>query len=85
MAQYVERLRDLRVVLDLVDVDSAKWTQYAEPARLALSFIYRREGAKLLAVERSVAAQAAATVLVTRGEADLFMHGWRRNATAAYT
>ena len=38
-----------------------------------LSYIYQREGAKLLAVERSAAAQAVATVLITRGEADLFV------------
>ena len=73
MAQYVERLPNLRVVLDLVDVDSAKWTQYAERQAWPSSFIYRREGAKLLAVERSAVAHAAATVFVTRGEADLFI------------
>jgi sugar transferase (PEP-CTERM/EpsH1 system associated) len=73
MAQYVDRLPNIRVVLDLVDVDSAKWTQYADRRAWPLSFIYRREGAKLLAVERSAAARAAATVLITRGEADLFV------------
>jgi sugar transferase (PEP-CTERM/EpsH1 system associated) len=73
MAQYAERLPNLAVVLDLVDVDSAKWTQYAERHAWPFSFIYRREGVKLLAVERSAAAQAVATVLITRGEADLFV------------
>ncbi|MEO8187736.1 MAG: TIGR03087 family PEP-CTERM/XrtA system glycosyltransferase, partial [Burkholderiaceae bacterium] len=73
MAQYVERQSDLRVVLDLVDVDSAKWTQFAEQHSWPFSFVYRREGLKLLAVERRAAAQAAATVLVTRGEAELFL------------
>ena len=73
MAQYVELLPDMRVVLDLVDVDSAKWAQYADRHSWPLSSIYRREGVKLLAVERSAAARAAATVLVTRGEADLFV------------
>jgi sugar transferase (PEP-CTERM/EpsH1 system associated) len=72
MAQYVERLPDLRVVLDLVDVDSAKWTQYADQHTWPLSFVYRREGKKLLAFERSAAARAAATVFVTRAEADMF-------------
>ncbi|MGZ9076061.1 MAG: TIGR03087 family PEP-CTERM/XrtA system glycosyltransferase, partial [Burkholderiaceae bacterium] len=72
MAQYVGQLRALRVVLDLVDVDSVKWTQYAERHVWPFSSIYRREGAKLLSAERGAAAQAAATVLVTRGEADLF-------------
>ncbi len=73
MAQYVERRPDLRVVLDLVDVDSAKWTQFAERHSWPLSSVYRREGVKLLAVERGAAAQAAATVLITRGEAELFL------------
>lgn len=73
MAQYVGRMPNLRVVLDLVDVDSAKWAQYAEKRVWPLSFIYRREGAKLLAFERSAAAHAAATMLVTRAEADLFV------------
>ncbi len=73
MAQYVERLPNLRVVLDLVDVDSAKWTQYADRRAWPFSYIYRREGEKLLAVERSAAARSAATVLITRGEADLFL------------
>ena len=72
MAQYVEGLPGLRVVLDLVDVDSAKWTQYADQHAWPLSFVYRREGKKLLAFERSAAARAAATVFVTQAEADMF-------------
>ncbi len=73
MAQYVERLPGLHVVLDLVDVDSAKWMQYAERRRWPASFIYRREGEKLLEVERRATARAAASVFVTRSEADLFV------------
>lgn len=72
MSQYIERLPDLKVVLDLVDVDSSKWTEYAERHAWPLSFVYRREGRKLLVAERRAAARAAATVFVTRGEADLF-------------
>ena len=73
MAQYVQRLPNLRVVLDLVDVDSAKWTQYAQRRVWPSSMVYRREGVKLLAAERSSAAHAAATTFVTRAEADLFV------------
>ena len=51
MAQYVRDL-GLHVVLDFVDVDSAKWTQYAERHAWPSSFVYRREGAKLLSFER---------------------------------
>ena len=46
--------------------------QFADRHSWPFSFVYRREGVKLLAVERGAAAQAAATVLVTRGEAELF-------------
>lgn len=72
MAQYVERMPQLKVVLDLVDVDSAKWTQYSERHAWPLSFVYRREGEKLLVIERRAAARASATVFVTRSEAQLF-------------
>lgn len=72
MAQYAERLPNLRVVLDLVDVDSAKWAEYAQRHAWPRSAVYRREAAKLLAAESSAALRAAAAVLVTRGEADLF-------------
>ena len=73
MAQYVERLSDLHVVLDLVDVDSAKWTQYAERHAWPLSSIYRREGAKLLASSAAQRRRRPPRVLVTRGEAELFV------------
>jgi len=75
MAQYVRGL-DLHVVLDFVDVDSAKWSQYAERHSWPSSLVYRREGARLLSFERAAAAGSAACVFVTDSEADLF----RRNA-----
>lgn len=73
MAQYVRGLADLRVVLDFVDVDSAKWSEYARRHAWPSSVVYRREGAKLLAFERAAAERSAANVFVTRGEADLFL------------
>jgi sugar transferase (PEP-CTERM/EpsH1 system associated) len=72
MAQYVDGLPGVRFVLDLVDVDSAKWGEYASRRAWPLSWIYGREEAKLLAVERSAAARADATLLVTAAEAQLF-------------
>lgn len=71
MAQYVRGL-GLHVVLDFVDVDSAKWSQYAEHRSWPSSLVYRREGARLLSFERSAATGSAASVFVTRAEADLF-------------
>ncbi len=73
MAQYVRDPDGLRVVLDFVDVDSAKWSEYAQRQAWPSSLVYRREGEKLLAFERRAAERSAANVFVTRGEADLFL------------
>lgn len=73
MEQYVGDIPRLRVVLDFVDVDSAKWTDYSVRHSWPSSFVYRREGEKLQAFERQAAERSAANVFVTRGEADLFL------------
>ena len=75
MAQYVEpRAQGLNVPLwvDFVDVDSAKWTDYAANHRWPMSWLYRREGAQLLSYERSVAAQARHSFFATEKETELF-------------
>jgi sugar transferase (PEP-CTERM/EpsH1 system associated) len=60
------------VLVDFVDVDSAKWTQYAPNHRWPMSWLYRREGERLLAFERQVAAAATQSFFVTDNEAELF-------------
>jgi sugar transferase (PEP-CTERM/EpsH1 system associated) len=72
MAPYALDLAQLRVVVDFVDVDSAKWSQYAQSRPWPLSAIYRREGTRLLAFERAVANATEASVFVTPAEAQLF-------------
>jgi sugar transferase (PEP-CTERM/EpsH1 system associated) len=74
MAQYVRRppYDRLRRVMDFVDVDSAKWAQYADGKPWPLSWIYRRESERLLAFERAVAQEFTASVFVTTEEAALF-------------
>ncbi len=72
MAQYVEGIPRLRTVIDFVDVDSAKWTQYAPQHRWPMSWLYRREGKLLLDYERRMAAWAARSFFVTDNEAALF-------------
>ena len=71
MAQYVEQLPQLQPVIDLVDMDSAKWIAYAGTVRWPASAIYGREGRRLLAYERTVAARAAVVTLVTEEEAQI--------------
>jgi sugar transferase (PEP-CTERM/EpsH1 system associated) len=72
MAQYIEDKRRVPVLIDFVDVDSAKWTQYADKHRWPMSWIYRREGELLLAYERLMATLATRSFFVTDAEVDLF-------------
>jgi len=73
MAQYVAGADAPRTVLiDFVDVDSAKWVQYADSRWWPLSWVYRREGSRLLAFERAAADRATRAFFVTDAEADLF-------------
>lgn len=59
-------------MLDFVDVDSAKWTQYGSERRWPMSWLYRREGRTLLEYERTVARRAQASFFVTEKEVALF-------------
>jgi len=61
-----------RRVHDMVDVDSDKWTQYAAGKSGVSRWIYDREGRKLLAFERRVAAEYDTTLFVSEYETDLF-------------
>lgn len=73
MAPYAhELLPQVPMLVDLVDVDSAKWTQYAPAHRWPMSWVFRREGRRLLAHERDMALAARRSFLVTQQEVDLF-------------
>jgi sugar transferase (PEP-CTERM/EpsH1 system associated) len=72
MAQYVLHHDRLPFLADLVDVDSAKWTQYGDARVWPMSWLYRREGSRLLAFERKVVKRARQSFLVTEREVALF-------------
>lgn len=72
MAQYLDVPGLQQRVIDFCDVDSAKWTQYAADRRWPLSWLYRREGERLLAFERQAALRSDASLFVTAAEAKLF-------------
>ena len=72
MAQYVDGRSVGRVVVDFVDVDSAKWSEYAKRHAWPMSWLYRREGVHLLEFERRTAASAVRSIFVTAKESDLF-------------
>jgi sugar transferase (PEP-CTERM/EpsH1 system associated) len=73
MAQYVDRVPHLPTLVDFVDVDSAKWSQYASAHRWPMSWLYRREGERLLAYERNVASRVRRSFFVTESETQLFL------------
>ena len=62
-----------RTVMDLVDMDSAKWAQYATESRGPKRWLFAREARRLFALERKVARCADATLFVSRAEAALFV------------
>jgi sugar transferase (PEP-CTERM/EpsH1 system associated) len=74
MARYVmgEKFSSWQRVVDFVDVDSDKWRQYAQRKPWPLSWLYRREGERLLAFESHIARTFDASVFVSAAEADLF-------------
>ncbi len=72
MAQYAEILPEVPMLVDFVDLDSAKWTEYARSHHGPLAWIYGREGVKLLGYEQRIAAKARCSLFVTPNEAALF-------------
>ena len=71
MAPYAAAL-PIPMLVDFVDVDSAKWTQYGFERAWPLSWLYRREGKRLLAYERRIACLARASFFVTEKEVAFF-------------
>lgn len=73
VAQYADELGGRPVIVDFVDVDSAKWSAYAERHAWPMSWLYRREGRTLLAHERAVALSARRSFFSTAQETELFL------------
>ncbi|WP_010163666.1 TIGR03087 family PEP-CTERM/XrtA system glycosyltransferase [Sphingomonas sp. PAMC 26617] len=72
MAQYLPRNPRQRVVMDFVDMDSAKFDAYADTARWPMRWLMRREARLLLRHDAAVARTAAASLFVSEAEAALF-------------
>ncbi|WP_457427301.1 TIGR03087 family PEP-CTERM/XrtA system glycosyltransferase [Roseateles sp. P5_E7] len=72
MAQYTGSLKNVKTLVDFVDVDSAKWRDYAPEHAWPMSWLYRREFNKLLGFEQRVAREAACSFFVTDNEVALF-------------
>lgn len=71
MAGYVDSQQGVPCVLDMVDVDSAKWAEYAQNSSIFLRWLWRQEGQLLADYERFTTETFARTLLCTDAEASL--------------
>lgn len=71
MAPHALRHPEAPLVMDFVDVDSAKWRAYAERSRPPMRQVYAREAATLERFEREVAERAAVSVITAPREKSL--------------
>ncbi len=71
MGQFVPASWNRRLVVDLVDVDSAKFEAYAKDASQPKKWLHAREGRLLSQVEAALVQRADHTLLVSEAEADL--------------
>jgi sugar transferase (PEP-CTERM/EpsH1 system associated) len=78
-------LRDVPAVIDLVDVDSQKWLDYAATTRGWRSWLYRLEGNRLRRLERDLPSRARAVTLVGEAEAELYRGFCRSGIVQAVT
>lgn len=72
MGQYVPMDYTGRLVVDLCDVDSAKFDAYAQDGHRLRAWIYAREARLLAREEKRLARRADATLLISDNECALF-------------
>ena len=72
MAQYLPSKPRQKVIMDFVDMDSAKFAAYAKSSSGFTKWMMQREAQLLLAHEKSVAAKVDASLFVSAQEATLF-------------
>ena len=80
MAPYLDGYRFANRVIDMVDVDSEKWHQYADKHAWPMRAIYRREAQKLRRVEIAASRAFDHTLFASNAEASLFMRRTGRSA-----
>jgi sugar transferase (PEP-CTERM/EpsH1 system associated) len=72
MAPYVLHHEGPRRILDMQDIDSEKWTEYAKLSRWPMRAVWEREGRTLLAYERAAAMACERTLFVSAPETHRF-------------
>lgn len=68
----LEELRDVPAVVDLVDVDSQKWLDYAARASGPRAWLFKTEARRLRRLEAQLPARLHAVTLVSNAEAQLY-------------
>jgi sugar transferase (PEP-CTERM/EpsH1 system associated) len=74
LVPYLRRpaFRSVPAFVDVVDVDSRKWLDFADTVSFPKSWLYRREAARVRRLEQDLPRWAKASVLVSPAEARLF-------------
>lgn len=74
VASYLEhpKLRNATRWVDLIDVDSEKWFDYATASNPLMSQVYRREGQRLRQIETQLAETCEELTVVSDAEVDVF-------------
>ena len=72
MAPFIDAVDgDPRRILDLCDVDSCKWADYAKASSWPKSWLYRIEARRLRQYEQKIVKAVDATTVITEGERTL--------------
>ncbi|HED36991.1 MAG TPA: TIGR03087 family PEP-CTERM/XrtA system glycosyltransferase [Ignavibacteria bacterium] len=74
MAQYIDssKYSYMKRIIDFVDIDSDKWSQYEKSKSWPLNILYRREARKLLQKECEIAHKFNQSFFVSEAERDMF-------------
>jgi len=71
--RYNGKLRRSKWIMDLIDVDSHKWRQYAGKCKGVKRWVYLREAKSLRRYEKRIAKEFDRLLLVSEAERDLFL------------
>lgn len=67
-SRHAARLRSLPKFMDLIDVDSAKWREFAHQSGIGSAWLYRREARHLAALEQRLGREFDQLLLVSEAE-----------------
>ncbi len=72
LVPYVRQTPGVPAVVDLVDVDSQKWLDFAASSSFPKSLLYRIEGRRLRNLERDLPTWCKAVLVVSQAETELY-------------